>query len=61
MRIGVVTETKSDERRVALTPAGTEELVAAGHRVVVQEGAGEGSGFTDDAYKAIWRVSYTGK
>jgi alanine dehydrogenase len=51
VRIGVVTETKSDERRVALTPAGTEELVAAGHRVLVQQGAGEGSGFTDDAYK----------
>ena len=45
MRIGVVKEIKPDERRVALTPAGTEELVAAGHTVLVEQGAGEGSGF----------------
>ena len=41
MFIGVVREIKSAERRVALTPAGTAELVAAGHRVVVETGAGE--------------------
>jgi alanine dehydrogenase len=56
VRIGVVTETKSDERRVALTPAGTEELVAGGHTVLVQQGAGEGSGFADDAYKRAGAV-----
>ena len=44
MRIGVVTETKSAERRVALTPAGTEELVAAGHTVLVERRCGGGVG-----------------
>jgi alanine dehydrogenase len=48
--IGVVKEIKLAERRVALTPAGTAELVGAGHRVVVEHGAGEGSGFPDAAY-----------
>jgi alanine dehydrogenase len=52
LRIGVVTEIKPAELRVALTPAGTEELVNAGHSVVVQRGAGVGSGFSDDAYAA---------
>ncbi|MGH9104396.1 MAG: alanine dehydrogenase, partial [Acidimicrobiales bacterium] len=50
MRIGVVREIKLAERRVALTPAGTEELVGAGHAVVVERSAGEGSGFGDRAY-----------
>jgi alanine dehydrogenase len=50
MRIGVVKEIKPAELRVALTPAGTEELVDAGHTVLVERGAGEGSGFPDGAY-----------
>ncbi|HUB71477.1 MAG TPA: alanine dehydrogenase [Acidimicrobiales bacterium] len=50
MLIGVVKEVKAAELRVALTPAGTAELVAAGHRVLVQTGAGAGSGFGDDVY-----------
>jgi alanine dehydrogenase len=50
MRIGVPTEIKADEYRVALTPAGTRELVDRGHTVVVQTGAGEGSGIADDDY-----------
>ncbi len=50
MLIGVVRETKPAEKRVALTPAGTEELTGAGHRVLVERGAGEGSGFADEAY-----------
>lgn len=50
MRIGVVKEIKPAELRVALTPAGTEELVEAGHSVVVEQGAGLGSGFRDEAY-----------
>ncbi len=50
MRIGVVKEIKPAELRVALTPAGTEELVAAGHTVLVERSAGEGSGFPDNAY-----------
>lgn len=39
------------ERRVAMVPASVEELVQAGHAVIVQKGAGEGAGFTDDAYE----------
>ena len=50
MLIGVVKEIKPAEWRVALTPAGTEELVRAGHTVLVERGAGEGSGFPDAAY-----------
>jgi alanine dehydrogenase len=52
MNIGVPTEIKADERRVALTPAGARELTRRGHRVIVQAGAGAGSGFGDDAYLA---------
>ena len=43
MRIGVPTEIKSDEYRVAVTPAGVRELSEHGHEVLVQAGAGEGS------------------
>jgi alanine dehydrogenase len=51
MKIGVVKEIKSDEYRVALTPAGARELVRRGHDVLVEPGAGEGSAFTDAAYE----------
>jgi len=50
VRIGVPTEIKADEYRVALTPSGARELAEAGHSVVVQQGAGEGSAIGDDAY-----------
>jgi alanine dehydrogenase len=50
MKIGVPTEIKKDEHRVALTPAGVRELTAAGHEVVVQQGAGVGSSIPDAAY-----------
>ena len=50
MKIGVVKEIKPQEARVALTPAGARELVSRGHHVTVESGAGEGSGFPDDAY-----------
>jgi alanine dehydrogenase len=50
--VSVPTETKADEHRVALTPAGARELVDAGHEVVVQAGAGRGAGFTDDEFEA---------
>ena len=53
MKVGVVTEIKPDEYRVALTPAGAHELVRAGHDVVVQEGAGVGSQFEDADYRAV--------
>ncbi len=52
MRVGVPTEIKTDEYRVALTPAGVRELVDAEHEVFVQTGAGEGSAILDDAYVA---------
>jgi len=52
MQIGVVKEIKNEEHRVALTPAGAEALVRAGHQVLIQEGAGRGAGFTDSAYAA---------
>lgn len=52
MRIGVPTEIKTDEYRVAITPAGVRELAARGHDVLVQSGAGEGSAFSDDQLRA---------
>ena len=50
MRIGVPAETKTDEYRVALTPAGVRELVEHGHEVLVEAGAGEGSAIPDADY-----------
>ena len=52
MIVGVPSETKTDEYRVALTPSGVRELVDRGHAVVVQAGAGVGSAIPDDAYVA---------
>jgi alanine dehydrogenase len=52
VKIGVAKEIKTDEYRVALTPAGARELVQRGHDVTVETGAGEGSAFTDSAYEA---------
>ncbi len=52
MRVGVPTEIKADEARVALTPAGARELVQRGHEVVIQAGAGDGSAISDDAFRA---------
>ena len=52
MRIGVPSEIKSDEYRVAITPAGVRELSARGHEVLVQAGAGEGSAMADAQFQA---------
>jgi alanine dehydrogenase len=52
MKVGVPTEIKEDEYRVALTPAGARELAEHGHEVVLQAGAGEGSALADEAYTA---------
>ncbi len=52
MRIGIPTEIKSDEYRVAITPAGVRELATRGHEVLVQEGAGLGSAIDDVQYLA---------
>ncbi len=51
MRIGVAKEIKTDEYRVALTPAGARELVQRGHDVVVETTAGDGSAFSDVDYE----------
>jgi alanine dehydrogenase len=53
MRIGVPREVKADEYRVALTPAGANELVHAGHVVWVEHGAGLGSSFSDEDYERV--------
>jgi alanine dehydrogenase len=50
MRIGVPTEIKKDENRVAMTPAGAFFLVKSGHEVFIQKGAGLGSSFRDEEY-----------
>jgi alanine dehydrogenase len=52
MKVGVPTEIKTDEYRVALTPAGVRELVENGHEVVIQAGAGVGSTIPDEEYTA---------
>jgi alanine dehydrogenase len=53
MKIGVPKEIKTNENRIALVPAGAEALVAGGHEVLIQQGAGEGSGFLDKAYTRV--------
>lgn len=50
MIVGVPKEIKNNENRVALTPAGAQELTRRGHTVYIQASAGEGSGFSDDEY-----------
>ncbi len=52
MRIGVPREIKTHEYRVALTPAGVREVVEHGHTVLIESGAGEGSGHIDEAYQS---------
>jgi alanine dehydrogenase len=51
LRIGVPKEIKTDEYRVALTPAGARELVQRGHEILVEATAGEGSAFADSDYE----------
>src|ERR671933_892963 len=53
MRIGVPKEIKTNENRIALVPGGAEALIAAGHTVLVERGAGVGSGFADEDYTAV--------
>jgi alanine dehydrogenase len=50
MRVGVPREIKPDEYRVGLTPAAVREYVAHGHEVLVEQGAGAGAGYGDEAY-----------
>ena len=53
MRIGVPSETKTLEGRVALVPAACADLVRRGHEVYVQVGAGAKSGFSDEDYSRV--------
>ena len=56
MIIGVPKEIKNNENRVGLTPAGVAELRKHGHSLLVQAGAGEGSGFADGEYEQAGAV-----
>lgn len=53
MRIGIPKELKDHEYRVGMTPAGVQAMVGAGHEVFVERGAGQGSSFEDDEYRAV--------
>ena len=53
MKIGVPKEIKTNENRIALVPAGAEALITAGHSVLVETGAGLGSGFSDADYTSV--------
>ena len=53
MIVGVPKEIKANENRIALVPAGAEALVSAGHEVIVEQSAGDGSGFPDSDYAAV--------
>jgi alanine dehydrogenase len=51
MRIGVPTEIKDNEYRVGMVPSGVRDLTSDGHQILVQKGAGNGSGFSDEEYE----------
>ena len=53
MVVGLAMEIKKDEYRVGLTPSGAAEYISNGHRVFVENTAGRGSGFEDNAYEAV--------
>src|SRR5690606_14641476 len=53
MKIGCAKEIRAQEFRVGLCPANATEAILRGHSVLVETGAGEGSGFTDEDYRAI--------
>lgn len=53
MKLGIPKEIKTNENRVSLVPAGAEALVSAGHTIIIETGAGLGSGFSDAQYLAV--------
>lgn len=53
MIVGVPAEIKPGENRIAMVPAGADALVRGGHRVLIEKGAGRGSGFEDSAYSSV--------
>src|SRR5918994_908377 len=61
VKVGIPTEIKPDEYRVAITPAGVRELVEHGHEVLIQRDAGEGSAIGDDAYASQGGAFYLEK
>ena len=56
MRIGIPAETRQGETRVAATPETIKKLIAAGHKVTVQSGAGVAASLPDDAFAAVGAV-----
>ena len=52
MKVATIKEAKTEEYRVALTPAGVAALRERGHQVLIEHSAGEGSGFADEDYSA---------
>jgi len=60
MRVGIPTEIKNNEFRVAITPAGVAELVHRGHEVIIQSGAGDGSAISDADFKRAGAQMITG-
>ena len=52
MLIGIPKETQAQENRVAIIPAGVQELLEAGYEVIIEQGAGLGAHFTDEEYRA---------
>jgi alanine dehydrogenase len=53
MRIGIPKETRLEEKRIALSPAGVDALVKSGHIVFVETKAGDGCHFTDEDYRKV--------
>ena len=53
MKIGVIKELKDKESRVALTPAGTKQLLADGHKIALEKDAGVNSGFSNEEYEQL--------
>ena len=59
MIIGVPKEIKNNENRVGMTPGGAKSYIKKGHKVIIETHAGEGSGFSDEEYKAAGCEIYT--
>jgi len=53
MRIGIPTETRWEEKRIVLAPAGVDSLIRSGHTVYIQSGAGTTSHFSDEEYREV--------
>ncbi len=56
MQIGIPKETKDNGYRVSLVPAGARALIESGHQVLIEDGAGRGSGIPNEAYEAAGAV-----